>query len=771
VNLTAAPADQPPPASAGEPAGGVHQTTLERAFGRIFTVIATILVLDYWFTSLTVAGQPPDSEAVAATLSLLVIWQAVLSLRRPPSQQDLDLLAAATVTLVIAVRILAVPGSFFLNQAPYLLAVPAAAAWATWSRRVVIPVPVLLIVLATGAWQVRDELAVEQAVAALATASVAGVAARLMRAAARDADKAADGMSRQLASQDAALAAEETERRAAYTVHDDVLSVLRAVAVDGQPLPRSVLAAKAELAQSALARHVLADEHGFAGLGPALRSQALSFVSELDVRCQIDSDLDVPALAAEALAGAVGEALRNVAAHAGVREVTVTVKRDGPDGVRVVVRDSGSGFDPQRVGSASRGLRYSVFKRLYDIGGSAQVISSPGAGTTVVLAWKPPEVAAAEAVDPLEWARRVAPSPPLVFLGFMLPILLSSAVLLWLRWHDQRWHPVAVALYVCLLGVAALCARRLSKVQMTRRVAVALITANTILAALGSLVVAPGTTDAFAYWASGDTGIVVAAVYFIRGPILGLITLAVDVAAQIAGLLVTGKAVATGAWVSILTSPAIGAGLAVGFLAAFRSLSRHTESQLREYSERLRLQARAEAMSRADSAALEYARRVAEPVLSLVASDRALDAALRRAAVLANATIRDELLAPGFLTVALAEHVRVVRTAGAHISVDFARQGDAVLVETARRLLDSALADLDTGGDVTLQVHPPAEGYPALLVLHVRDRRSDHIAVRRCARECGALISDLDDHELLIRLQPPSEPAVLPLKGDAVGQR
>ncbi len=772
MSLTSAAADRGPPAVPGEPAAGVHQTTLERAFGRIFAVVAALLVLDFWFSSLTVSGQLPGSVAADVLLSLLLIWQSARALGRPPLQRDLNLLVAATGSLMLATRILAVPGSLFLDQTAYLLAVPGAAAWAVWSRRLVVPVPVLLIVLATGAWDSGGDLAVEQSVAALATVTLGGVAARLMRAAARHADKDAHRMSQQLASQDATLAAGEAERCAANAVHDDILSVLRAVAVDGQPLPRSILVAKAQLAQSALARQVPADGRGFASLGPALRIQAPGFAPELNVGCHIDGDLDVPASAAEALSGAVGEALRNVAAHAGVRDVTVAARGDGSGGLEVVVRDRGAGFDLAQVGPASTGLRNSVRRRLQDAGGSAEVISSPGEGTTVVLTWKPSEPAAAEAVDSLAWARRVAPRPRLIFLGFMLPILLSSLVFLCLRWQDQRWQPAAVAVYLGLLGVAPLCARCLSKVRMTRRAAVGLAAANTILAAVGSLAVAPGTTDAFAYWVAGDSGIVIAAVYFARGPVLGLTTLAFDLAALLAGLLATGSGIIAGAWLGIVTSPVIGAGLAVGFLAAFRGLSKYTESQLAEYSERLRLQARAEAMSRADSAALENARRVAGPVLAQVTSGHALDATLRTAAALASATLRDELLAPGFLTVALAERVHAARTAGVRITVDFARQGDAALVEMARGLLAAALTDLDADGDVTLQVHPAAEGHAALLILHVRSRQSDQDALRRRAGECGALVSDLGDHEFLVRLQPgPEHAAVLPLNGDTAGLR
>jgi signal transduction histidine kinase len=753
-------------------AGGVHQMMLEQAFARISAVAIAFYVLVFWFISLPLSGQLPGSIAADAALSLLLIWQASRAFRRPPSQQDLNLLAAATAALVVASRLLAAPGSPFLDQAAYSLAVPAAAAWAVWSRRVVAPVPVLLIVLATGAWDSGGDLAVEQSVAALATVTLSGVAARVVRAAARQADDDADRMSRQLASQDAALAVEETERRAANAVHDDVLSVLRAVALADQSLPRNILAAKARLAQSALARQVLAGGRGFASLGSALQRQALGFAPELDVSCRIDGDLDIPAPAAEALSGAAGEALRNVAAHAGVSDVTVIARGSGSDGVEVIVRDRGTGFDPARVGPASMGLRSSVRRRVQDAGGSAEVISSPGEGTVVILTWKPSEPVASEATDPLAWARRIAPSPLLIFAGFMLPVLLSSLVLLCLRWQDQRWQPAAVAAFLGVLGTAALCARCLSKVQMTRRTAVSLAAANTILAAVGMLAVAPGTTDAFAYWVAGDSGIVIAAVYFVRGPVLGLTALAFDLAALLAGLLATGSGIAAGAWLAIVTSPVLGAGLAVGFLAAFRGLSRHTESRLAEYRERLRRQARAEAMSRVDSAALEHARRVAGPVLALVASGHAPDAELRTAAALASATLRDELLAPGFLASPLTERVRAARTTGARITIDFARQGDAALTEAARGLLAAVLTDRHPSGDVTLRVHPAAEGHPALLILHVRSQRSGHDALRQRADECGALVSDLGDHELLVRLQPgPEHAAVLPLSGDTAGLR
>jgi len=212
-------------------------------------------------------------------------------------------------------------------------------------------------------------------------------------------------------------------------------------------------------------------------------------------------------------------------------------------------------------------------------------------------------------------------------------------------------------------------------------------------------------------------------------------------------------------WVAILTSPVLAAGVAAAMLAASRNVSGRTESRLAEYRERVRLHARAEAISRVDNAALENARRVAGPVLERVASGQPPDPALQMSAVLADATLRDELLAPGFLAPALAERVRAARIGGVHVTVDVARLGDAVLPETARRLLAAAMAGLVAGDGVTLKVYPPGEGSPALLVLHVRGQQPDHAALRRCAEESGALVSDRGDHELLIRLQPATEPA------------
>ena len=120
MSLTAAAATGPG-GRAAEPAGAVHQATLERAFGRIFAVFVALIVVVFWFSSATLSGQRPGSVAADVLLSVLLIWQALRALRRPPSQRDLYLLAAATGALLLASRTLAVPGSPFLVDDAYVL--------------------------------------------------------------------------------------------------------------------------------------------------------------------------------------------------------------------------------------------------------------------------------------------------------------------------------------------------------------------------------------------------------------------------------------------------------------------------------------------------------------------------------------------------------------------------------------------------------------------------------------------------------------------------
>jgi signal transduction histidine kinase len=79
----------------------------------------------------------------------------------------------------------------------------------------------------------------------------------------------------------------------------------------------------------------------------------------------------------------------NVAKHAGVNQVTVTMERTAGPAVQITVSDRGTGFGTAARGEArgshtGSGL-WNVKRRLDMIGGRIEVESAPGTGTTVRL--------------------------------------------------------------------------------------------------------------------------------------------------------------------------------------------------------------------------------------------------------------------------------------------------------------------------------------------------------------------------------------------------
>lgn len=86
----------------------------------------------------------------------------------------------------------------------------------------------------------------------------------------------------------------------------------------------------------------------------------------------------------EAFLLALGECLENVRRHSGVDSADVTVSIDEQT-ARLLVTDTGHGFDPAAVPAGHLGVKESVIARIQEVGGQARVFSAPGAGTTVIL--------------------------------------------------------------------------------------------------------------------------------------------------------------------------------------------------------------------------------------------------------------------------------------------------------------------------------------------------------------------------------------------------
>lgn len=81
---------------------------------------------------------------------------------------------------------------------------------------------------------------------------------------------------------------------------------------------------------------------------------------------------------------AAREAMTNAAKFSGADEIAVYAEAGG-DGLSVFVRDRGAGFDPGGVAADRRGIVESIEGRLSRAGGTATIVTAPGAGTEVEL--------------------------------------------------------------------------------------------------------------------------------------------------------------------------------------------------------------------------------------------------------------------------------------------------------------------------------------------------------------------------------------------------
>jgi len=217
---------------------------------------------------------------------------------------------------------------------------------------------------------------------------VAGLMA-VIRGGARQADAiVAAGLAteRQIRVEEARRADEREQHR---QLHDTVLSTLTMVAAGSFAEPSPALTAQAardlevlqKLADTPVAQGGPAP---LADLGPKLEMAAAS-IDGLDVRLQL-VPATLPSPVADQLVACVGEALRNVAQHAGTGQADVTVT-GGAGWVTVKITDHGRGFDPAATPASRRGIRESITGRMAAAGGRARVASRPGAGTTVTVSW------------------------------------------------------------------------------------------------------------------------------------------------------------------------------------------------------------------------------------------------------------------------------------------------------------------------------------------------------------------------------------------------
>ena len=205
-----------------------------------------------------------------------------------------------------------------------------------------------------------------------------------------------------LADKDAQLARVEERARLAREIHDTLAQGLTAIALhlEGalhhlasnpeeahQRLERALQTTRESLEE---ARRSVLDlrEAPLAGkpLAAALRSLSQGFTSETGVRVRVraEGEQELPLRVEAELFRIAQEALANIRQHANASEVVIKLERT-PKGMRLLVRDNGSGFDPRAVGADRQGI-VGMRERARLLGGKLQVTSRqrPPSGTTII---------------------------------------------------------------------------------------------------------------------------------------------------------------------------------------------------------------------------------------------------------------------------------------------------------------------------------------------------------------------------------------------------
>lgn len=291
------------------------------------------------------------------------------------------------------------------TNAPWLLsviAVPTTAAAMAWPASWAWPYLIACCGYGGILRDVADDrvptiLAIEEFSYMLLMSTVLASLVWLVRRAARRQDIAAEAANQEASRAASSEARTQQRRRFDALMHDDVMSTLIVAArADETMRPQIALFARRALRRMDMITRPAAIEADVSPVecGARLRTAA-SRPGFPALQLTILDDQPIPAAVAAAIAEACGEAVRNSMRHAAPNGEAVTRRAEATidrSGVHVIISDTGTGFQPQRVASTRMGIRVSIDRRMQAIGGSATIHSVRHQGTTVTLDWRANEV-------------------------------------------------------------------------------------------------------------------------------------------------------------------------------------------------------------------------------------------------------------------------------------------------------------------------------------------------------------------------------------------
>jgi two-component sensor histidine kinase len=186
----------------------------------------------------------------------------------------------------------------------------------------------------------------------------------------------------------------EIEQQASALMHDTVLSHLAAIAISepGRVDPALVSAMERDLEMligqewlHETAVDVAAVEGDWAASALAASvAQAQTQSLDVVVTGDLSAVTHLDASRSRALALAATQCFANVLKHSGTTSAELVIFSTDTD-VSVMVIDNGVGFTESETPSDRLGLKNSIRARIQRVGGSVQIWSSPGSGTSVMI--------------------------------------------------------------------------------------------------------------------------------------------------------------------------------------------------------------------------------------------------------------------------------------------------------------------------------------------------------------------------------------------------
>ncbi len=374
--------------------------TVSRALARAEHVTGFVCIVGAMIMAIAFQIDSPDARLWPAMLALIPLTATLILLDR---SRTLGLSLAYLVVGAAAVYwyTLVFVGEFPLRDLPgaFVLALPKIAVMLVGGSGTGAAVGLgwvsggfLVATIASSAALVQTGVAVRFDFVTVAIYAVAALILILVWLDSRAGRRARPGISRATSEEIVAGIRTKEERRSTAIVHDTILSDLAAIAATPTTeIPRQTLG---DIARDLESLHSVApmelpaaaDDGAAWQRSATFRAVLEGGVGGLQIECtgdvsaigRLDPDVEGQ------LGLAVRQCLANVLKHSGVTEAEVAVQSSDSD-VMVMVIDGGVGFTESEVAADRLGLRTSIRGRVADVGGSVQLWSTPGRGTSVLI--------------------------------------------------------------------------------------------------------------------------------------------------------------------------------------------------------------------------------------------------------------------------------------------------------------------------------------------------------------------------------------------------